>query len=1037
MRNIKVLLFSFFIFTGLLFFSNSLYAQLLQGIVTVNNGTSITNDAEGRVILKIFAKGAHEMRISNNASFIGARWEAFEGQKNWRLDAREDGIKTVYVQFKDVSGSIVSDPTVAQVELDRSPPTNPSVLINSGAEYTNARDRKVYLQLYCDEAYEMQISNRSDFQDVSRWYPYKETVQGWPLTGGEGVKHVYARFRDYAKNISETAADTIIVDQTPPQGKFQINNGAKYTTSRKVKLNFNAEGASDVSIQSLGTWIPYEKEMDFELPAEQGPQVVAVKFRDKMGNQSKPAFARIILDLEAPQMPRILVNGGNRYTKSHNVNIRLSAIGASEMMVSNDPNLRGAEWQPYRYLLPSWTFDVNDGEKVVYVKFRDEAGNETEVKSDNIILDQGRPTGGKIKIVSKDGAAGVTNNKEGLVNLELSVEGNDARYMMISNTENFFEGRWEIYRNKVEDWKLAVGDGEKSVYVKFRDRAGNVSDPVHDKVTLDLTPPIDTRIAIEKNSKYVRSTSVMVNLFARGASEVMLGKSEQFTGGKWQKYETEIQGWQLDGEDGKKVVYAKFKDEAGNETPPISTEIVLDRVAPQNPQIRINKGDTVTNNPNKVVLLQAKAEGAVMMELGMDAAFTGSRWINYQAGKNIPFTLPGDDGMKEIFARFRDEAGNVSEVSSQKILLDRTPPIVGEVKINDGDNGTNVQTVTLSLNAQGATHMMVSNRIDFPEAKWESYNTTKQFTLVGEDGIKFVFARYRDGVGNISEIAYDRIGLDRTAPTGGEITINKGAKYTTDINKYVTLQLRAKGASEMRIGKSQSMDSAAWQPFKPIVVNHMLAGEDGENKVWVQFGDKSGNQTEPISASIILDRQAPFGEEIIINNSEPYTNKHQVKLNIMAEDATQMMISNLGRFPPPARWEAYQTSQNWTLSGADGYKTVYIKFRDEAGNQSFVASSQILLDTEPPQPGIIRIEGGETRVKDNQITLLFNARQANYVMVSNSPKFDDGAYWQEYNEKIDWVLTGGAGYKRVYAKFKDTSENETGIIFAEITVEGF
>jgi hypothetical protein len=1037
MRNIQVLLFSFFVFTGFTFISHSAYAQLLQGYATVNDGGSISNDVEGRVILKIFAKGASEMRISNNASFIGARWESFETQKKWRLDAREDGPKTIYVQFRGGGGTMVSDPAVAQVELDRSPPINPSVNINSGAEYTNARDRKVFLQLYCDEAYEMQISNRSDFQDAPRWYPYKETLQGWPLTGGEGTKHVYARYRDYAGNISESAIDTIIVDQTPPKGKFEINNGARFTTSRTIKLQFNAEGASDISIQSLGTWVPYEKELDFELPAEQGPQVIAVKFRDKMGNQSKLAFARIVLDLEAPSMPRLLVNGGNRYTKSHNVNIRLSAIGASEMMVSNEPNLHGAEWQPYRYLLPSWTFDVIDGEKTVYVKFRDEAGNETDIKSDKIILDQGQPTGGKIKIISKEGSQGITNNKDALVNLELSVEGDDARYMMVSNTENFFEGRWEIYRNKVEDWKIALGDGEKGVYVKFRDRAGNVSSTFSDKVILDLTSPIDTRIAVEKRAKYVQSNLILVNVYARGASEVMLGKSEQFTGETWQKYEEEIKDWQLEGEDGKKVIYAKFKDEAGNTTPPISTEVILDRVAPQDSQIRINKGDSTTNNPNKIVLLQAKADGAVMMELGMDAAFSGSRWINYQTGKNIPFTLPGEDGMKEVFARFRDEAGNISEVVSQKILLDRTPPIVGEVKINEGDNGTNTQTVGLTLNAQGATHMMLSSRIDFPDSKWESYTTSKQFTLVGEDGVKFVFVRYKDGVSNISEIAYDRIGLDRTAPTEGEIVINKSAKYTTNINKYVTLQLRARGAAEMRIGKNESMDSASWQPYEPIITNYILPSEDGENKVWVQFGDKSSNQTKPISASIILDRQAPFGEEIIINSSEPYTNKHQVKLDLMAEEATHMMITNLRGFPPPARWVEYKTSSNWTISGADGYKTVYIKFRDEAGNESFVASSQILLDTQPPQPGIIRIEGGQTRVKDNQVTLLFNARQANYIMVSNSAKFDDGAYWQEYNEKLDWVLTGGQGYKRVYAKFKDTSENETGSIFAEITVEGF
>ena len=86
MRNIQVLFLSLFVFISITSIAHSSYGQLLQGIVTVNSGGSISNDPEGRVILKIFAKGASQMRVSNNASFIGARWEAVEGQKNWRLD---------------------------------------------------------------------------------------------------------------------------------------------------------------------------------------------------------------------------------------------------------------------------------------------------------------------------------------------------------------------------------------------------------------------------------------------------------------------------------------------------------------------------------------------------------------------------------------------------------------------------------------------------------------------------------------------------------------------------------------------------------------------------------------------------------------------------------------------------------------------------------------------------------------------------------------------------------------------------------------
>jgi hypothetical protein len=63
--------------------------------------------------------------------------------------------------------------------------------------------------------------------------------------------------------------------------------------------------------------------------------------------------------------------------------------GGIEMRISNDPSMAGAEWEPFAQT-KEWTLACNDGEMcVVYAQFRDAAGNETLIISDNILLDMG------------------------------------------------------------------------------------------------------------------------------------------------------------------------------------------------------------------------------------------------------------------------------------------------------------------------------------------------------------------------------------------------------------------------------------------------------------------------------------------------------------------------------------------------------------------------------------------------------------------------------------------------------------------------
>lgn len=113
-------------------------------------------------------------------------------------------------------------------------------------------------------------------------------------------------------------------------------------------------------------------------------------------------------------------------------------------------------------------------------------------------------------------------------------------------------------------------------------------------------------------------------------------------------------------------------------------------------------------------------------------------------------------------------------------------------------------------------------------------------------------------------------------------------------------------------------------------------------KGWLQKGTWTINPA---------DTTAPTGT-IKINNDSQYSNANTVTLSISASDnaggsgLSQMQFSN-----DNAIWstpESYATTKNWELASGDGQKTIYVKFKDLAGNWSQNYSDAIILDTTPP-----------------------------------------------------------------------------------------
>jgi hypothetical protein len=55
--------------------------------------------------------------------------------------------------------------------------------------------------------------------------------------------------------------------------------------------------------------------------------------------------------------------------------------------------------------------------------------------------------------------------------------------MMISNNENFTGSYWVPFTDLVTDWVLAPGrPGDRTVYIKFKDEAANVSKAYSDEI---------------------------------------------------------------------------------------------------------------------------------------------------------------------------------------------------------------------------------------------------------------------------------------------------------------------------------------------------------------------------------------------------------------------------------------------------------------------------------------------------------------------------------------------------------------------------
>jgi probable HAF family extracellular repeat protein len=125
--------------------------------------------------------------------------------------------------------------------------------------------------------------------------------------------------------------------------------------------------------------------------------------------------------------------------------------------------------------------------------------------------------------------------------------------------------------------------------------------------------------------------------------------------------------------------------------------------------------------------------------------------------------------------------------------------------------------------------------------------------------------------------------------------------------------------------------------------------QEGTTTLTYYATDKAGNVEDQKTLTLKIDKSAPTGS-VTINDGASRTRSRSVTLSLSATDpspgsgVSQMRISNTLSGLSSASWEAYSTTKGWSLSSGQGTKTVYVRYRDRAGNESADVTDTIRFD---------------------------------------------------------------------------------------------
>jgi subtilisin family serine protease len=278
----------------------------------------------------------------------------------------------------------------------------------------------------------------------------------------------------------------------------------------------------------------------------------------------------------------IRIENGSVYTTSNFVDLNLTwsdvGYGVQYARYSNN-GTAWTSWQNAASTISNWSLtsplyggSSTEGNKIVFVQFRDEAGNASSKKSDLIYYDHTAPSG------SLSINTGASYTRAASVNLNLTASDAKSGLSAVRYSNNNRKWTSWLAYTQTKSWNLintstggTTANGTKTVYVLLKDKAGN-SATITDTIIYDNVQPSGT-VIIEGGAS--RTSSYYVDLTFSGSDNIgvryMRISSDGMHWTSWIDYATTYNSWNLSNSTfggslakGTRFVYAQFRDSAGN-----------------------------------------------------------------------------------------------------------------------------------------------------------------------------------------------------------------------------------------------------------------------------------------------------------------------------------------------------------------------------------------------------------------------------------------------------------------------------------------
>jgi serine protease len=546
---------------------------------------------------------------------------------------------------------------------------------------------------------------------------------------------------------------------------------------------------------------------------------------------------------------------------------------------------------------------------------------------------------------------------------------------------------------------------------------------------LEPLPTCDApSISINDGALYTDNPNAMLSLCAPYAVETMISDREDFAGAVWEPFGF-TRSWVIPAL-GSTVephfVYAQFKDADGkiyaayfddilyDPNQPSGSLLLSDDIVAPASQVSAAQMNVMGASASALTLptsstssptLEIAADGSVtlyidgyddnsgvtQMQLSADANFTAAVWQPFSP--KVSYMPEGENGPKTVYARFQDDAGNISGTTTIDFIYDTQPPLgyvyadpsvlpgdAVAVRLYLGDYGTwdetyDGETPPAPTFDGGAVEMRLGSDPDLLNAYWEPLTDSVTLAIDPSQPEDAFYAQYRDAAGNVSEISSATYQIDTLAPDlsamaepgdGSDRVINIYAN--DDLSGVANLYLSNDPLMEQNVATQAYTDTLTWT-------------FDDNKVLWIVAEDGVGNRTEPypVYATYIT---LPVSEVVISGNA----GVDGATLSYTDGTAQTTTADSSGNY-------AIIVSSNWTGTVTPS-KTGYI-FSPASREYSGISSDQVSQDYTATQ---------------NEYSLTINKVGNGTVTADKSAPYLNGSAVQlTAAADVGWTFTGWSG----------------------------